>query len=355
MTGRLDLGALEVFCRQTSSLVKSGLPLSPGLRAVAGGVRSEGLRRAVERLADACAEGTRLSDAMANSPGAFPDMYVRIVRAGEGAGNLALVLEQLAVHASRALRIKRAVGAALLYPKIVLIFTILLLSGIYIFVLPAFGSVFRDLGMRSGLPSLTETMLGWSQFLRANWWLPMVAVFLVVEGGVILGLLLRQVPPLRHASDRVVFSMPVLGDVMWLGEMARVCRILEVCAESQVPLPDALRLAAGSAETACVSQELTHVAEDVEAGEAFNDALDRFHSAPRLLVWALGSAWQAGNMTRELRSFADQYQQRAETTLPVLGQIVEAVAIPIVGVAVGLTVLSMFMPLIKILQEMGAN
>src|SRR2546425_1382713 len=201
---------LMIFTRQLATLIDAGLPLLRSLNVLAKQERDKVLRNTINKLADGVQSGSTFSEALAQYPSIFNDLYVNMVKAGEVGGVLELVLGRLAEFQEKAAKIKNKVVAAMVYPIIVMTMAIAIMGFLLVFIVPTFEAIFHDMLGDKPLPTITLFVIGVSNFVKNH-------------GLVLLGLLIAAVAAYkliartragRSIIDRFKLRVPLFGDLI---------------------------------------------------------------------------------------------------------------------------------------------
>src|SRR5438552_105744 len=160
---------LMIFTRQLATLIDAGLPLLRGLNVLAKQERDTVLRNTTNRLAEAVQGGSTFSEALAQHPRIFNELYVNMVKAGELGGVLELVLGRLAEFQEKAAKIKNKVVAAMVYPAIVMVMAVAIMAFLLVFIVPKFEGIFHDMLGDKPLPGITRFVISVSKFVQIHW------------------------------------------------------------------------------------------------------------------------------------------------------------------------------------------
>lgn len=335
-----------VFLRQLATLLRAGLPLVRGLEVLARQGGEVALRGIVTDLAERLRAGGSLADALAAHPRVFTPLDVSMVRAGEASGALDAVLERLAHFAEKSLRLRARVRTALVYPVVVLAVAGGILATLLAFVVPRFQQIFADLLKGAPLPPLTQAVLDLSGWVRDHALAGLVtAVALVVLGPVLL-----RTDAGRRGRDVVLRRVPVLGAFLLKAAVARGMRTLGTLLGSGVPILPALLIARDVCGHAEVADELARVHDRVKAGEPVARPLAAGRVFPPLVASLVDVGEQSGQLPAMLARVADIYEDEVDQAAAGLGAALEPVLILFLALVVGVIVVALFLPIVRIVQ-----
>ena len=330
---------LVTFTRQLHVLITSGTPLVQALGALERQATDAKWRAVVADVRRQVEEGAALSDAMADHPRYFDDVCRSLISAGEAGGKLDGMLERLAKLARAEAHVRTSIVGAMVYPAVLILISIGVLTALMTFVLPRFAGLFEQLG--SPLPPTTKVVMAMSDLLRGYWW----AAILAIAGAAFGFRLWAATPGGRRAIDTFLVRAPVLGKLVRSFVAARVTRLLGIQLESKVPLLDALRLTRQAAGNLLVRDLITRAEDAATRGEPISVAFANGDLISPTICEAIRSGEQTGQMATLLVSVADFLDEENEVVIRSLTSLIEPLILVVLGVLVGFVALSMFLPL----------
>ncbi len=346
---RLDRKDLTRFTRQLASLLKAGLPLLRGLEVLTrqGGGSRVGV--VVRSVADAVRGGASLSVAMAGQPRSFPSIYVAMVRAGEAGGVLEVVLERLGFFLEKSERLRGRIRAAMVYPTMIALVAGGVVTALMMFVVPKFEAVFASLLKGQPLPGLTAAVLTTGRFLQTHTSAALLVPVLVV----VVCLTAARLQAVRRWRDRVVLRLPGIGGLATKSAVARFSRTLGTLLAAGVPILAALRITRETGDNSCVAEALSLVHDRVEAGESFAAPLAATKVFPDLVPSMIEVGEETGTLPEMLGRIADTYDEEVDAAVVGLTALIEPLTIAVMAVVVGTIVISMFLPIVRIIQTLA--
>ncbi|MBF0376780.1 MAG: type II secretion system F family protein [Desulfamplus sp.] len=316
-------------------LFKSGLPIDRAL-SIAGNATSDVKIRAMTiYLQDSLKKGTNLSDAMAEKPQDFDDLYVNMVRVGEMGGILPSVMERLSEFIGRTEEIKKYVISSSIYPAILLSVGFLSLLVILGFVVPKFAGIFADLGQE--IPFSTKILLELSNFLRAWWWLLLSCSIMIF---IFLWRFLKTEYG-KALSDKNIIKIPYLGEVMLDIEMSRFSRTLGTLVKSGVPLMKALHIVKDVVANSQVKDAVEHIYRQVKEGRSVSSLMRERKIFPPLVVQMVSLGEETGKIGDMLVSVADDLDRKIQSKIKNYLSLLEPFSILFLGLLIGGVVVSM--------------
>jgi type IV pilus assembly protein PilC len=335
-TGTRDLA---LFSRQFATVMEAGIPLTRGLRGLAADTDSKVLKRALLDISLRIEKGESLGDAMAAHPEAFNKMYLSMIRAGERAGTLDEIMEQLAVYLEKTDAIKTKVRSALSYPVFVLIFAILATVFLLVKVVPTFAEIYADFGQE--LPGLTRTIMVISNAIRGN----ILLTLAIVISLVLLLFLWTRTRSGRYMMDTFLLRAPVFGPIVRKAVMSRFSRTFGILLRSGLPILEALELVRGASGNAVVSRAIGKAKDRIATGQGITDSFRVTGKFPEMVLQLMATGEEAGDMDAMLIKTSDFYDRQVEAAVHGLASLIEPLMIVLVGGLIGVIVVSMFLPI----------
>ena len=333
------LKLVAIFLRQLHVLVATGTPLAESLSALERQTTDVQWKSIVTDVRGRVEQGTSLSAAMEAHPKYFNAVCRGLVAAGESGGNLGVMLERLAVLSRKQVHLRSAVIGAMIYPSLLSVVALGVLTTLMIFVLPRFTALFQTLD--TPLPPTTKFLMCVSDLLRSYWWTTPI----IVGAAAVAVLTVLKTPTGRRGLDRVLISLPQFGTIVRSFATARITRLLGILLQGRVPLLDALALTRDAATNYYYRQLLIKASDAITRGDSLAGAFSDTRLVPPSVCEAVRSGDKSGQLGTLLTTLADFLDEENEVTLRSLTSIIEPIILIVLGVLVGFIALSMFMPL----------
>jgi type IV pilus assembly protein PilC len=337
---------LMIFTRQLATLIDAGLPLLRGLNVLAKQEKDSVLKNAINKLADSVQNGSTFSEGLAQHPRMFNDLYVNMVRAGELGGVLEVVLTRLAEFQEKAQKIKNKVVAAMVYPIIVLVLAMAIMTFLMIFIVPKFEAIFHDMLGDKPLPTITLFVISVSSFMQNHW-----AILLGSLVGVIaLYKLSARTRAGRAVIDRVKLRAPLFGDLIRKTSISRFSRTLGTLVTSGVPILQALTITRETAGNVVIARAISQVHDSVKEGESIVQPLEASGAFPPMVISMIDVGEETGQLPEMLLKIAEVYDDEVDNSVAALTSLLEPIMIVLLALIVGTIVIALFMPLISIIS-----
>jgi type IV pilus assembly protein PilC len=336
---------LQIFSRQFATMIEAGLNVVSSLVILEEQTDDEYFSMVVKELRADVEGGLLLSQAMSRHPKIFSRLYVSMVEAGEAAGILDQVLDRVAFQIEKDTQIRRRVKGAMMYPTMVLIFATLVLCGLLMFLVPVFVKIFGQLGGK--LPTLTQYVVGASNFLRHDWYI----IFPVVLASIWGVRRFKRTDPGRRLWDRIKLRIPMrIGDTVLKVTMARFSRTLSTLVAAGVDIIKALEITGQTAGNWVVEDALAGVRAKVHQGIPIAQPLIENDVFPPMVSQMVKIGEETGELEKMLSKIADFYEDEVDSALSTLTSIIEPLMMIMVGAMVGVIVISMYLPMFKMLS-----
>jgi type IV pilus assembly protein PilC len=341
---RVKPKSLQVFSRQFATMIEAGLNVVTALVVLEEQTSDKYLAEVIGELREDVEGGLLLSQAMARHPKVFSRLFVAMVEAGEAAGILDVVLDRVAFQIEKEEAIKRRVKSAMVYPTMVFIFATLVLIGMLMFLVPIFVDIFNQLGGQ--LPTLTQWVLKASNLLR-HWWFILFPLWFASIWGFFR---YKKTESGRRLWDRFRLKIPMkIGDVVLKVTMARFSRTLSTLVAAGVDIIKSLEITGNTAGNWVVENALADVRAKVHEGVPIAQPLADDPVFPPMVSQMIKIGEESGELETMLGKIADFYEDEVNASIATLTSIIEPVMMIGVGAMVGVIIISMYMPMFKML------
>jgi type IV pilus assembly protein PilC len=336
--------ALQIFSRQFATMIESGLNVVTSLSILEEQTTDKNLAEVINELRSDVESGLLLSQAMARHPNAFTRLYVAMVEAGEAAGILDIVLDRVALQIEKEQQIKRRVKGAMIYPTLVLCFAFLVLTGMLLFLVPVFVKLFDQLG--GDLPFLTKLVMHASDITRHYWFI----VFPLILAVIWSFFRWKKTEQGRRGWDRFRVRIPLgIGQVVLKVGMARFSRTLSSLVGAGVDIIQALEITGSTSGNSLIEDATTEVRDRVHQGASIAQPLLEAPIFPPMVAHMVRVGEETGELEKMLGKIADFYEDEVDASIQSLMSIIEPLLMIFVGAVVGVIVISMYLPMFKIL------
>jgi len=348
--GGVKKNDLSVMCRQFSTMIDAGVNMVRCLTVLADQATNPKLKAILNDIQSEVEGGQTLSRALEKYPAVFDRLFVGLVSAGEVGGALEESLQRLSQFLEKDVELRRKVKSAMTYPVIIMLFATMVVLGLVTFVLPKFMTLFDDLGIKD-LPLPTAMLRSASEFLLAKWYwmLIFVVVFIVAFR------LFVRTKVGRRIYDRVKLKAPVFGKLNHKVALSRFSRTLATLLSSGVPILEAMATVAGTVSNDIISDAILEARARVREGDKIGEPLAKSKLFPPMVVQMISIGEESGALDAMLSKVADFYEDEVDAALASLTSAIEPVLIVMLGGVVGFIVISLFLPLIAVIQNLSGG
>ena len=345
--GGVSSKKLTTFTRQLSTLQDAGLPILRSLRILEGQSKPGPLKNSLGDVIDDIEGGSTLSEAMAKQPKAFDNLYVNMVKAGEAGGALEVILRRLAEFKERAQSLKRKVKGAMIYPVAVITVATGIVGFIMYWIIPKFKKIFQDFGTE--LPGMTVMLITMSDYVVKYFYLaPAIplAIWLSIK-------IIKKNKTGKYVVDWCFLRIPLLGKIIEKTVVARTSRTLGTLISSGVPILEALIIARDTSGNAVFERAFDTVYAAIREGESMAVPLRETGVVDDMVVNMIDVGEETGALDQMLYKVADVYEEEVSVLVEGLINLLEPLMVVVLGLIVGFIVIALFMPLIKLLNDLS--
>ncbi|MCK7596734.1 type II secretion system inner membrane protein GspF [Microbulbifer sp. CAU 1566] len=343
----LGIKPLALLTRQIATLLRAGIPLEETLSAIANQSRNQKVRRIVLAVRAKVLEGHSFAQALGSFPRAFPKLYRATVEAGEHSGHLDEVLERLGDYTESQQQFRQKVQLALIYPLVLVVICVLVVTGLMVYVVPDVIEVFTGTGQQ--LPLATRILVSLSDFISAwGWLIPPVLVLLVVGW-----MLLLRRDGFRYRYHHRLLEMPVIGWLVRGGQSARYVGTLAILTGSSVPLVQAMGIASGVMSNDYLKARLQVAQKFVREGGSLRRALEDVEYFPPMMIYMIASGESSGTLDQMLVRAAENQEQDLQGAVTAFVSLFEPIMLLVMAAIVLFIVMAIMMPIMNMNQLVG--
>ena len=330
-----------IFNQQFSTLIKAGLPILKALELLAERAAAPRLRPILQDVRQRVRDGALLSEALA-AQGSFPAVYVTAISAGERSGNLTGVIDQYISYLRVSTGFRTALLTALIYPAILVVTVILVLSYLVTYAMPQFAKLYQDLGVP--LPAMTQLMLNIAVPLR-NYFVVFAGIAVLIAAAIFLW---TRTLEGALAIDRLKPKVPIVGDIWLKGEIAQFLRTLATLLAGGTPLVSGLQTSSAAIGSRLIATSVARASERVREGKSLSESLSETRLIPPLALEMIEVGEASGALSAMLTSVAEFYEEEVSTRLQRTLIWVTPAILVVMAVVVGFILISLYLPLFSL-------
>lgn len=349
--GRIKPKVITNLTRQLSTLQDAGLPILRSLNILHEQQKPGVLKNILRSMTEDIEGGSTLSEACSRNPKAFNRLYVNMVAAGETGGVLDVILQRLAEFMEKAEKLKNKIKGAMIYPAVVISFSLAIVSGIMIVVIPKFKDIFLDFNVK--LPAPTLALMGISDWFvigrPPGWAVILMAPFIVYFSFK----LIRSSKGGRMVVDVVFIRIPLFGALLKKAAISRFTRTLGTLIAAGVPILEAINITRDTVGNEVYSRAMERVHDSIREGESFAAPLRISKVVDGLVVNMIDVGEETGELDKMLLKIADNYEEEMDVAVAGLVSLLEPIMVVFLGGLVGFIVIALFMPLVQLIQSVS--
>jgi type IV pilus assembly protein PilC len=350
LLGKLSLGGkvkdkdIVIFTRQFATMIDAGLPLVQALEILSSQVESKTLGKTLSQVKVDVESGATYADALKKHPRLFSELYVNMVAAGEAGGILDTILNRLASYIEKAMKLKKKVKGAMVYPAVVSSIAVLVIAVIMIFVVPTFAKMFAQLG--GTLPLPTRIIINMSNFIAGIGGILIAGAVISV---IVFIVQFRRTEKGKYLTDRILLRLPIFGVLLKKVAVAKFTRTLGTLVSSGVPILDGLDITAKTSGNKVIEYAIMEVRKGVVGGKTLAEPITKAKVFPPMVTHMIAVGESTGALDAMLSKIADFYDDEVDAAVSNLTAMMEPMLMVFLGGTVGFIVVAMYLPIFKLI------
>jgi type IV pilus assembly protein PilC len=337
---------LAVYTRELSVMIDAELPLIQSLNIISGQTKNKYFKKAIEQISEELQAGSQLHQAKRKFPRIFNALYCNLIASGEQSGELEVMLNRIADYLEKNIKLRSIVKQAMVYPMAVLGIAVLVIIFMMWKVVPIFSSIFSE--FETGLPYLTSAILSISQFVQDN----IVVIFLGILALFFFFRYFKETGGGRKTIDILSLKIPVFGGVLKKVGLSRVTRTMNTLIAGGVPLLDSLDITSSTAGNVVLEKKIIEARSLIAVGSSLTDAFNQVGGFPVLFLRLISLGEATGTLESTLNRLASYYEDAVEASVSTLLSFLEPLLLVLVGGIVGTIVISLYLPMFDLMQQM---
>jgi len=323
--------------RQLTTLLNAGIPLVQSLATIQ--VSNPSLQKLITSLQTKIKSGHSFSQALGTYPAYFDDVFCSLIKAGERAGTLEALLEQIATYQEKQQRFKQKIKKALLYPTLVITLACIIMLTLLLYVVPQFKQLFDTLD--TPLPPFTQSIIYFSTLLHQH----PVFLSLAILMGIISLLLLKKHPKWRPTKEKIILRLPLINQISKKAIIARFSRTLAITFSAGLPIIEALDLSANTCNNLVYKKAIGQAKKSIKKGATIEQAFASTALFPNLVIQMIRVGETSGTLGAMLLKMTDIFEKEVNLAIDGLGQLLEPLIMTILGLLVGGLIIALYLPI----------
>jgi general secretion pathway protein F/type IV pilus assembly protein PilC len=346
--GRVRSRDVGVLYGQLADLLRSGVPVMRSLEVLNRATTSRRLSAIVSKVHGDVAAGKSLAESMGAHPTVFKPLHIAMVRAGERAGFLEDVLQNMAEFVEREDELRSKVLGAMIYPMVVVTVGLAVASGVLMFLVPMFRPMLADL---PSVPWPTQVLFAVSDAVYHFW--PLVLVLLVLAGSAAWGFIRSEAG--RRKWDRWRLRIPLVGRATQLVSITRFCRVLGMMLKNGVPMLQALAISKDATGSIILADSIEAAAENVRAGQTLAEPLRASGYFPTEIIEMVAVAEESNQLEKTLVQIADTVERRTTRQVDLAVRLIEPLMLVMLASGIGFFALALIYPIFSMTSAIGGH
>lgn len=344
---RVSFEELVISTRQLSTMIESGLVLSEALNILCEQQTNPTFKRTWEEVLRDVNSGLDLASALKKHPDVFPTLYCSLVKAGEQAGNLDVILTEMANNLEKDREFKSRVRGAMVYPVMVLGMMVVVVCIMMFFVIPRLTSLYTQSNIDLPLP--TKILIGTSNFFLSYWW----AMLLFIAGSILIFRRWVSTPDGKYTFDEFLLKIPIVGKIIRGTSLTSFTRTFGLLTAAGVPILDAITIVSDVTNNAVYKKALSETRQGVERGLTMSTQLNEVGVFPKIVSQMYRVGEETGKVDKISFKLAEYFESEADHLVKNLTVVIEPIILIILGVGVAFLVLSIILPIYKLTTSVG--
>lgn len=332
---------ISIFFRQLSTMINAGLPLVQCFELAEKGAEKKSLVKLLKGIRVELEGGSPLGETLRKFPNEFDRLTCSLVEAGEKGGILDSILLRLCTYKEKALSLKNKIKSAMIYPTAILVVSFIITSILMIFVIPVFSEMFSSFGAE--LPGPTKIAMAISDIFVEYWYVVLFAPMLLVWAIKAI----YKTPQGRYQLDKLMLNLPVIGDVLRKGAVARFCRTFSTLSAAGVPILESLDTVAETSGNVVIEEVILETKASISQGMTLTAPLEASGVFPVMVTQMISIGEQTGSLEEMLSKIADFYEEEVDTAVDNMTALMEPAIMAFLGVVIGGLVISMYLPIFQ--------
>lgn len=333
---------ITFFLRQMAIMARSGVPLIQSFGIVGEGCDNLAVKKMIQKIHDIVSSGTNFSQALRKFPNEFDSLTCNLIESGEKSGALEEMLDRVALYREKTEQLRSKIKKAMLYPSITLAVALAVTVIMLVKVVPTFETMFSSYDAE--LPAATRIVINLSYFVQEYFLTGLIACFTLT---IIISQLFKRSKNFRRGFDRLLLKIPVVGELISKGTVARYARVLSTTFAAGLPLIDALDTVAKALNNLIYRESVIKIRHEIAAGQQMNFAMRNTNIFPNMIIQMVTIGEESGNLDNMLEKAAVYYEDEVDSTVDNITTLIEPVMFVFLGVVLGGLLIAMYMPMFQ--------
>jgi type IV pilus assembly protein PilC len=345
--GKVKLESLTIFTRQLATMINAGIGIIRCLDILENQLKDASLKPVIGQTMRDVKNGLSLTDAFSKHPQVFSKLYINMIRAAELGGILDQILDRIAGFLEYEMEVRTKIKSAMMYPVIVLVFSICMIGVLFVFVLPRFKEIFDSMNVE--MPIYTRLLFESSGLMKTYWYIPVLGIV----GAVVLFKRADKTTAGHYQIDLFKLRVPVVGDIIKKMAISRFAKTFGTLVSSGVPMMRALEIVGETAGNSVIAKGVQTAKESVREGQKISSPLEATGLFPTMVTQMIDIGEETGRLSEMLNKVSEFYEKEVDAAVKGLTSLIEPLLIVFMGVVVGFIAVSVMGPIFKLVSSIG--
>ena len=345
---KINTSDLVIFCKQLATMIKGGVPLLRAISSIEDEMRNPLFKATLDEIGRHVKGGESLSNGFKKFPRLFSPLFTSIVAAGEKVGSLDTMLERLSAYLQARDRLNKKIIAAITYPTFVVVAFAGAMLIVTLFLIPKFKAIYSGFGAE--LPLITRIVFSLSDLVVKNIWYLALAISIAA---VLARKYFVKSGQGRRVLDKTVLEMPLFGEVFKNAALSKFSRTLATLLSQGIPIATSLELVNKGSGNIVIEEAIDKIKSLIMDGENIPEALKKAKIFPSLMIQMVTVGVESGSLPELLDKTADFYEDRVSDFVATLTTLIEPILIVSLGIAMGIVIVALYMPIFMLSQAAG--
>lgn len=341
---RKKIHTLEIidFTRELSLLLKTGISMTNALNIIANNCEKYEMQRLVSKIKTEIETGKSLGKVLKKHPNYFHPFFIQLVLIGEQSGSLDIQLKQAADYLEKWQNLKSKFKKALSYPLFIVLFTLLIMSGFFIFIIPQFQNLFRS--FNAELPLITRLVIETAHYFKYA----AILLLTFLLGCALVFFKHKKTLQIPAYLDYLLLKIPMIGLITKQHFMARICHLLAVTYDAGMTFPAAFVLLSETVKNRTYAKALSQIQIQIQKGITLHQAIANTTLFPKRVTQMIYIGEQSGELSSMLKKMGDYYENKMDQRLDQINKLLEPAMIVFLGLSIGFLIVAMYLPIFRI-------
>lgn len=345
--GKVKLESLTVFTRQFATMINAGIGIIRCLDILENQLKDASLKPVIGQTMRDVKNGLSLTDALSKHPHVFSKLYINMIRAAELGGILDQILDRIAGFLEYDMEVRTKIKSAMMYPIIVLVFSVCMIAVLFAFVLPRFKEIFDSMNVE--MPIYTRLLFESSGLFKTYWYVPVLGIV----GAVVMFKRIDKTTAGHYQIDLLKLRVPVVGDIIKKMAISRFAKTFGTLVSSGVPMMRALEIVGETAGNSVIAKGVQTAKESVREGQKISSPLEATGLFPTMVTHMIDIGEETGRLSEMLHKVSEFYEKEVDAAVKGLTSLIEPLLIVFMGVVVGFIAISVMGPIFKLVSSIG--